>query len=405
MSKIKFYIGIIIILVFELPVLPLLSCANNSSNSNSSGSKTPANTINSSVESVESTEETTEEITETTEPEETDTSPKYPQYVLPESPLLDPEGYQGTAWVVIGKDGYLYENGYINEYLGTAPKYVNVTDDELISRAETLKYIQDALAQKGIAFCVAISPSKAGNLPQFIPDFYKTDHITPEGYIRPYIRFKKFLEDKGVYFVDSETVYKSVGLTNTFPKTGIHWNKLASYETTCAVIAEYERQTGIEVRHIASDGIIYKPNPPPFVGNEQDIFGVVYSGKRQEMKTAIIDDKYYWHEMFIDDKSKPKIGHMIIQGGSFTGDFGYYFGDLKIAESVTSYYYNNSGKVNIKWENEINKTKFVLLEVNEQFVYNMGGNAPQWAENDVNILPLGKNIVDSLYDYLAANPD
>ncbi|MCL2774008.1 MAG: hypothetical protein FWD71_11725 [Oscillospiraceae bacterium] len=331
-------------------------------------------------------------------------TPDYPEYVLQQGPLQDPADFRGTDWVVIGKDGYLYENGYINEYLGTAPKYVNVTDDQLQSRVDKLKYIQDTLFNRGVAFCVVITPSKGANLSQFIPDYYKADHITPVGYVRPYIRFKQFLTDKGVYFVDSETVLKSVGLTNTFPKTGTHWNKLSSYEVTREIVSEYERQTGIQVQHLASHGIISSKTPCPFNANEQDIFGILMQSNRQDMKDAIVDDEYYWQDAYLTDTTNPKIGHMIIQGGSFTGDLNYYFGNLQLASGVQSYYYNNGGNVNINWQHQLRSSKFVLLEVNEQFIYNMGGDAPAWAENDINILPLGNNIVDSLYDYLVANP-
>ncbi len=32
-------------------------------------------------------------------------------------------GFRGNASVIIGEEGYLYENGYINEYFGFAKKY------------------------------------------------------------------------------------------------------------------------------------------------------------------------------------------------------------------------------------------------------------------------------------------
>jgi len=364
-------------------------------------SKTDTSTIESNV--IAKVAETSDEPS-AEPPTDAPVTPEYPEYVLQQGPLLDPEGYRGTDWVVIGKDGYLYENGYINEALGTAPKYVNVTDDQLQSRVDKIKYIQDTLANNGIAFCLAITPSKGANLSQYIPDYFKAEHPAPAGYVRPYIRFKQFLTDKNVYFVDSETVLKSVGMTNTFPKTGTHWNKLASYEVTRAVVAEYESQTGTQVQHLASHGIITSNKPCPWNANEQDIFGIVYQGKSSEMKSAIVDDEYYWHDAYLTDTANPKIGRMIIQGGSFTGDFNYYFGSLKLSSGVTSYYYNNGGKVDINWYSKLRPASFVLLEVNEQFIYNMGGDAPSWGQNDVNILPLGNNIVDSLYNYLKANP-
>ena len=336
--------------------------------------------------------------------EEVIIEPRFPEYALPEEDLRDPDGYRGTDHVIIGKNGALYENGYINELYGFARKYRDVTDEDLIYRVNVLRGIQDELEARGIAFCVVISPSKASAMADYIPDWY-LDRFPPEpDYVRPYERFLRFLEETGVYHIDSTSLYKSLGLTNTFPKTGIHWNKFASYETCVAIIAEYERQTETEVKRLAADEIRFSQNPPGFGNPEMDIFGIVYSGRRTERENAIVDERYYWSDVYTANRDKPSIPRMIIQGGSFTGDFFHYFGTFNIASDIKGYYYNNGGNMNINWARELRTTSYVVLEVNEQFVYNMGGNAPSWGQNDVIILPLGNNIIDSLYDYLIANP-
>ena len=97
------------------------------------------------------------------EPENAVIVPRFPQYILQEEELAEPHGFHGSMHVVVGKNGYLYENGYINEYLGSAQKYVNVTDEFLAEKVETLKNIQEDLETRGIAFCFVISPSKAGS--------------------------------------------------------------------------------------------------------------------------------------------------------------------------------------------------------------------------------------------------
>jgi hypothetical protein len=321
---------------------------------------------------------------------------------LPEEEPEEPQGFRGTMHVVIGKNGYLFENGYINEYTGAASKYINITDSELINRAGILKNIQDKLKTRGIAFCVVITPNKASQKPQFIPDFHVAEFPPlSDNYVRPYIRFKQFLEDAGVYFIDSATVFKSIGMTNTFPRTGIHWNLMAAFEVVDAVVSEYERQRGFEVRRLIAEGII--SSPAPIHGNEQDIFGIVYSGRnREHLETAVIDEEYYAHDIYFEPDGKPKIGRTMIQGGSFTGELVRFFGEL--SESVNGIYYNNGGELDrIDWSRELEITDFILLEVNEQFVYNMGGNAPQWAEHDFMELPLGPNFIDALWEYLENN--
>ena len=323
-------------------------------------------------------------------------TPEYPEYILPESALAEPDGFLGIEAVVVGKDGYLYEPWYINEYFGYDYAYVYTDEGDISRRTDILKFIQTELAKRDIAFCVAISPSKASAMPQFIPDFYTDAHYPLDGgYVRPYVRFIKMLKEKQIYFVDSAALYKEIGLTNTFAKTGTHWNKLASFETTAAVIDVFERQTGRKIQRLVFDEIIKKPTPPPFLANEQDIFNIGYAGNRQEMREAIVDEYYYWPNVYLDaETGAGRLGHTIIQGGSFSADFVYYFKDKKIASGVTSYYYNNNGKVDVDWEKEIGRAEFVLFEVNEQHVYNMGGGDP----NDTST-----NIIDSLYYWLAGN--
>ena len=342
--------------------------------------------------------ETGENRTETQEETEyfPSVEPDWPEYVLPKSELIEPDGFLGIDAVVVGKDGYLYEPWYINEYLGYDYAYVYTDDDELMRRVMILKLIQEELEKRGIAFCVAISASKASSMPQFIPEFYKDSHYKiDDGYVRPYVRFVKMLKEKGICHIDSQSLFRSIGLTNSFAKTGTHWNKLASFEATRAVMQEIDRQTGRNIEKLVFDEIAAKKTPAPFYPNEQDIFNIGYAGNRQEMRNAIVDDFYYWPEVYLEQDGKgDRLGHTVIQGGSFSHDFVYYFRDKKIASSVTAYYYNNDGKVDVDWEKEIGRAEFVLFEVNEQHVYNMGGGVPGDSST---------NIIDSLYFWLAGH--
>jgi len=55
---------------------------------------------------------------------------------LYEREAVEKASYRGTEQVVIGKSGYLYENGYINEYYGLSPKYRDCSDEFLAERAQ-----------------------------------------------------------------------------------------------------------------------------------------------------------------------------------------------------------------------------------------------------------------------------
>ncbi|MDR0220261.1 MAG: hypothetical protein LBI54_02520 [Lachnospiraceae bacterium] len=321
-------------------------------------------------------------------------------FTLPE-PAREEQGYRGNDQVVVGKDGYLYENGYINEYYGFAGRYTETSDGQLAARAAALRGIQEELAGRGVAFLVVITPSKAANLPQYIPEWYLARHTAAPDYVRPYQRFLALLAGEGVFFVDSARVYEAAGLTEIFPKTGTHWTKPAAFATVRALIAAYESQTGTPIRNLAYDSIRQSPDPPGFGSSEQDIFGVAYAGRSNERAKAIVDSAYPYPNVYIVGEDQPGIPHMLIQGGSFNDDIVYYLREYGIVSSVTEFRYNNSENVAIDWAPLLEQTDFVVLEVNEQFVYNMGGSAPVWGLGDFLAYEPGENIIDALYEFLS----
>lgn len=343
------------------------------------------------------------EAEEEEEPGEIITEPRFPQYISRAlfEDIVEPD-FRGNMHVVVGRNGFLFENGYINEFLGSAPKYVNVTDAELIERVERLFDIQEALKDRGIAFVVVITPNKAASHSEFIPQFY-IDEWPPlvDNYVRPYYRFLQFLKDHGVYHVDSSSLYRRIGMTNIFPRTGIHWNLMAAFETVDAIVTEFERQRGFEVRRLIAKGIIESPTP---FGVEQDIFGLLYNTRegRQHIDNAWVDDRYYMPDVVLEPAGdKPRIGRTIIQGGSFKGELNRFFGGHGLASSTYLIWYNNNNNLDgLNWDRILRDTDLVLLEVNEQFVYNMGGTVPSWGQGDIDILPLGPNLIDHLWEFL-----
>jgi hypothetical protein len=330
--------------------------------------------------------------------------PRFPEYERRLEEPIEPAGFRGNDQVIVGKSGYLYENGYINEFHGFAPKYVSASDAEMLARVRMLKYIQDKMKSAGKAFAVVITPSKGADYSEFIPDWYMRRFITPPNYVRPYIRFRQMLIDEGVYFIDSQDVFSRVGLTNTFPKNGIHWNKLAAYEVSDALIAEYERQMGVEVRRLAADGIITSDTPPGFGNPEQDILGLIRAGFGTAGQASIIyDDYFYWPDVYTDDMNKPAVPNIVVQGGSFVIDIIHYFNTFNIADTVSRIPYNNRRSPNtLDYGAIVRSTNYLIMEVNEQFVYGIGGDPPRWGQADFADAAeaVRNNFIDLLYNYM-----
>ena len=349
------------------------------------------------------------EETAAPEPAYSDFNPLYAHInkMLYERTAKELSGYKGTDQVVIGKSGYCYENGYINELYGYSPKYRDCTDEYLKERADKLDFIQEELARRGIAFTVIITPSKASEYEQYIPDWYKAQNTEPDGYVRPVTRLLTMLDERNVNVIDCASYYDEIGLDETFPLTGIHWNKPAAYEATRALMTSYEEQTGTTVRNILAAKINRGRTPPGFGNGETDIFNIAYSGL--STASAITDDVYYWPEITVENEEADKI-NILIQGGSFCWDFNYYMETYGLTRRLHRFYYNGwsgnpSGdpfqRGDDAWETALKSIDYVVFECNEQFVCMMGTNAPRWGAADKE--PLGYNgndVYESLYNYL-----
>lgn len=318
--------------------------------------------------------------------------------------MTEPSGYKGAPTVIIGKSGYLYENGYINEYLGYSEMYREVTKERIKNQVLMLEYISERLKENGCAFVFVLTPSKASQYPEAIPEWYKKQNKTPDGYTRPYELFIKELAGSGVPYIDSAALYTEIGLEETFPKTGTHWNKPAAFETTRAILLEYEKQTGLEIRRLAADRLLSSKNPPGFGNPEQDILGFVINGiKRSDL---ILDDNYYWPDAYVENEDCKNRPNFFIQGGSFAHDFTTYFSSFNIASKITRMYYNGfpSDALNAfddpsRWEKLLNNIDYVIFECNEQFVRSLGGNSPDWS-GDKRGYEIGPDCYESLYNYL-----
>ena len=129
--------------------------------------------------------------------------------------------------VIIGKDNWLYEKGYVDK-LNTASK----DDGAFIEgRVQQLRILQDKLKDLGIAFVFVIAPSKAELYPEFIPANLLKKPL-PEGTTSDYQQARVALERQGINYVDTHTIFareKQEKEYQLFGPSGVHWNKYGAY--------------------------------------------------------------------------------------------------------------------------------------------------------------------------------
>lgn len=340
---------------------------------------------------------------------ETYAAPAFAEYVVEIPKAVDQSSFRGADGDIVGTDGVLFADMYVAEVFGFAPRYSGVTDAELESKVRQLAYIQQQLQERGIAFTVVITPNKAAYYAEYIPEFYFARNTMPEGYERPYTRFLALLKSEGVSHVDSGTVFAENGLQNSFPMTGIHWNSLASVPVAQAVMAEGSRQLGVPTRGLITTGVISTEGSVDFeqFAQEQDILETIYGQRPAELKRAIVDPYYYRAMTEVVNPDAEPLKGVWIQGGSFRNDIeNRFLYDAGYTNTLISSNYNDmiferDGALLTSWEDVLSSVSHVVFEINEQFVYNMGGSRPWEIDESIKPREIGDfNIHDALEAYL-----
>lgn len=128
--------------------------------------------------------------------------------------------------VIIGREGYLYEENYIKACLGLD----FIGEDSIRGQVGKLKVIADALKKKDIDLVVLLAPGKGSFYPEFFPERYDT--------VKPRTTnadvFKKYLKNEGINLFDAHTWFGALKSTvhpthKLYSKTGVHWSKYGEY--------------------------------------------------------------------------------------------------------------------------------------------------------------------------------
>ncbi len=121
--------------------------------------------------------------------------------------------------VFVGKEGYLFEEGYINAYLGVYRADSNAVKLK-IAKAE---FVHRELEKRGKHLLILLAPGKASFYPEYIPFKYypqkkKTSH---------YDLYSKYLKSSELNYIDYNGYFmKLKGKTPypLYPKQGTHWS-------------------------------------------------------------------------------------------------------------------------------------------------------------------------------------
>lgn len=120
--------------------------------------------------------------------------------------------------VVVGKNDYLFEETYINDYLGMS----FVGQQRINDVVRRLSAIDSIFKTMNKTFVVVFTPGKATFYPEYIPDYFKRKNDSTN-----YKIYRQALLSSGIRFLDFNSYFLSMKESSRFPiypKTGIHWS-------------------------------------------------------------------------------------------------------------------------------------------------------------------------------------
>lgn len=151
--------------------------------------------------------------------------------------------------VVIGKDNYLFEGGYIREFLG-----LNFTGKEKIQKkVNQIKQIQNELSHQNVIFLPVFAPGKATYFSEYIPhkeNEKKKDSTNYNTYI-------DLFKSDNVKYLDFNSIFlniKSKVKYPLYPKGGIHWTDYGVSIALDSLKEFLESNSGIKLGKIHYEG-------------------------------------------------------------------------------------------------------------------------------------------------------
>lgn len=158
--------------------------------------------------------------------------------------------------VVIGKEGWLYEEGYLKTLTGEDYK----GEERNRFLVHGLKEIQEMMARHGKLLLVVLAPGKGTVYPEYIPDRFKR----PGEHATNYKDFARMLPEEEVLHIDGNAWFQAMKDTSRYPlypKTGIHWSVYTKWMVVDSILHIIENRIQDDLPDLVYHGITVLDTP------------------------------------------------------------------------------------------------------------------------------------------------
>ena len=256
------------------------------------------------------------------------------------------------TYVMIGKEGYLYEPFFVQDYYESLMySYANNNEDLLQKfniEAKRLYKVQEILKDYDVSLFVACLPGKERIYPEYLPE-NKWYHHSPKGIVA-IEAYPKIFDSIGVNYVNISSWFEQMKDTFNYPlftQNGTHWSNLSVTYASDSLIRYMEFISKKNIKNIQ----IGKPYPAKtrVPDNDlEDLFNLMFPMKNRQ--------NYYADVSVIPDSTATKPNFIDI-GDSFFWNISFMIPLDKIFSHTYYWYYNST----IYFDNDYTSTKDINL--------------------------------------------
>ncbi len=275
------------------------------------------------------------------------------------------KSYMYDQSIIIGKEKQLYEVGYLRDYCGLTPP---TPPFQVEHRIQEMKEIQERLGDRGVAFTLLITPSKAAIYPEYIPAAFCD---TPRAATRDYTQLLPLLTKYRLNYVDGHALTSAAKQRERLPlfcQGGTHWNYLGAFHTAQPLVEQLGALTKTPLGELRIQDMTVDHSP---TGSDADLAKL--------LNLAIPPYDYSVpHPVIMNLQTRQRLNRATFIGGSFTWTILDILDRANISDRIDFYYYykltlnsypsKSSRPVDtghIDWDHDIFTSQALILEVNE----------------------------------------
>lgn len=215
---------------------------------------------------------------------------------------------------VEGKDGWLYEPWFVEEYYQGRSYRVNVDSAEVLKRFEKealrVYQLQHILDSYGVKMFVCLLPGKDMIYPEYLPENTK---YFKKNQVKAYDFYSRKFKEMGINYIDMSEWFVQMKDTASFllfPQKGTHWSNMAAVYAADSIFRYMEHLGGIEMNDLDISepyvGKVIKPDddleslmnlsrPLKKIPHKYVDVKVVENKDAVKPRMITIGDSYYWN--------------------------------------------------------------------------------------------------------------